>query len=73
MDHVDRILNQWRQERPDLNVAPMATLGRIKRLSYCLTRELEKTWTKYGLNGASFDVLATLRREGPLLRYRQGD
>ncbi|AZM96885.1 MarR family winged helix-turn-helix transcriptional regulator [Vreelandella venusta] len=64
-DHVDSILNQWRQERPDLNVAPMATLGRIKRLSHCLNRELEKTWTKYGLNGASFDVLATLRREGP--------
>ena len=29
MDHVDRILSQWKQVRPDLDVAPMETVGRI--------------------------------------------
>ncbi|MGQ7261622.1 MarR family winged helix-turn-helix transcriptional regulator [Vreelandella sp. V005] len=64
MDHVDHILNQWRQERPDLDVAPMGTIGRVKRLNHALMRTMEKTWAKYGLTDASFDVLATLRREG---------
>lgn len=64
MDHVDKILTQWQRERPDLNVAPMGTLGRIKRLQQSLMRSMEKTWAAYGLNDSSFDVLATLRREG---------
>ena len=64
MDHVDHILKQWRQERPDLDVAPMATIGRVKRLNHALMRAMEKTWAKYGLTDARFDVLATLRREG---------
>ncbi len=64
MDHVDHILKQWRQERPELDVAPMGTIGRIKRLNHALMRTMEKTWSKYGLTDASFDVLATLRREG---------
>ncbi|MEM8689003.1 MAG: MarR family transcriptional regulator [Pseudomonadota bacterium] len=65
MDHVDKILAQWRQERPDLDVAPMGLIGRVKRLSLILAREMEKTWGAFGLNAASFDVLATLRRSGP--------
>ena len=64
MDHVDKILAQWRQERPDLDVAPMGLIGRVKRLGLCLSREMEKTWAEFGLNAASFDVLATLRRSG---------
>lgn len=43
----------------------MGLLGRMKRLMTCLSREMEKTWAEYGLNAASFDVLATLRRAGP--------
>lgn len=65
MDHVDRILAQWHLERPDLDVAPMGLIGRIKRLNLTVTREMEKTWAEHGLNGPSFDMLATLRRAGP--------
>src|SRR3546814_490389 len=64
MDQIDRILTQWQQVRPDLEVAPMGTIGRIKRLNQHLVRGMEKTWSAHGLNGASFDVLATLRRAG---------
>jgi len=73
MDHVDRITAQWRKERPDLDVAPMGLIGRLKRLSLCLTREMEKTWADYDLNSASFDVLATLRRSGPPFSLSPGD
>ncbi len=73
MDHVDGIVRQWHQERPDLDVEPMALLGRMKRLSLSITREMEKTWAAYGLNAASFDVLATLRRSGEPFSLSPGD
>lgn len=73
MDHVDKVLAQWRAERPDLDVAPMGLIGRIKRLSLSLTREMEKTWSRFGLNSASFDVLATLRRAGPPFSLSPGE
>ncbi len=73
MDHVDRILAQWRKERPDLDVAPMGLIGRVKRLMANLSREMEKTWAEYGLSTASFDVLATLRRSGRPFTLSPGD
>jgi DNA-binding MarR family transcriptional regulator len=65
MDPVDDILAQWRRERPDLDVTPMGLIGRLNRLARQLSREMEATFRAHGLNGASFDVLATLRRSGP--------
>lgn len=73
MDQVDRILAQWQQERPDLEVAPMGTIGRIKRLNLYFARGMEKTWAAYGLNAASFDLLATLRRAGAPYSLSPGD
>jgi len=64
MDQVDRIVAQWNSARPDLDVGPMETIGRLSRLAAMLRSEMEKTWKAYGLNPASFDVLATLRRSG---------
>ena len=63
-DAVDAILEQWHRERPDLDVSPMGTIGRIKRCSALLQRELDKVFTAYGLTAWEFDVLATLRRSG---------
>jgi DNA-binding MarR family transcriptional regulator len=73
MDRVDEILAQWQRERPDLDVAPMGLIGRIRRLSAHLSREMEKTFAAHGLNGATFDVLATLRRSGPPYGLSPGD
>ena len=73
MDHVDRILEQWNRERPDLDVAPMGLLGRIARLRTHLAREVEQTLAPHGLNSATFDVLATLRRSGPPYALSPGD
>ncbi|MDK3018177.1 MarR family winged helix-turn-helix transcriptional regulator [Pseudodonghicola flavimaris] len=64
MDQVDRILAQWRRERPDLDVTPMGTFGRLKRLFDHLSRELSRVYQAHDLTAASFDVLATLRRSG---------
>ncbi|RJG14009.1 MarR family transcriptional regulator [Pseudomonas cavernicola] len=63
-DAVDAILEQWRRERPDLDVSPMGTIGRIKRCSALLQRELEVIFKAFGMTAWEFDVLATLRRSG---------
>ena len=64
MDRVDKIIKQWHRERPELDVEPMEIIGRIKQSSQYLSREMDKTFSRHGLNGASFDVLATIRRSG---------
>lgn len=61
-DHVDRVLAQWAAQRPDLDVSPMAVIGRLSRLSRLVATELHRTFAAHGLDSASFDVLATLRR-----------
>lgn len=73
MDRVDVILAQWRRERPDLDTGPMGLIGRIRRVAAHLSRGMEKTFAAHGLNGASFDVLATLRRSGPPYALSPGD
>ncbi|MFF4156125.1 MarR family winged helix-turn-helix transcriptional regulator [Streptomyces sp. NPDC001678] len=64
-DHVDRVLEQWARERPDLDPSPMAVIGRLNRLHQLVNTELRRTFAAHDLDGASFDVLATLRRNGP--------
>jgi len=64
MDAVDAILQQWRRERPDLDVSPMGVIGRLGRCSALLRRELDKVFSGFGMTAWEFDVLATLRRAG---------
>ncbi|OCJ04496.1 transcriptional regulator [Rhizobium sp. AC27/96] len=64
MDRIDKILDQWRRERPDLDTTAMGLFGRMRNLTLHLSREMEKTFGRFGLNSANFDMLATLRRSG---------
>ncbi|MFI5527505.1 MarR family winged helix-turn-helix transcriptional regulator [Kitasatospora sp. NPDC051853] len=64
-DHVDQVLAQWAAQRPDLDVSPMAVIGRLKQLTVRVEAELKRTFAAHGLDTPSFDVLATLRRNGP--------
>ena len=73
MDRVDAIIAQWNRERPDLDTGPMGLIGRLRRLSQHLLREMEKTFARHGLNDATFDLLATLRRSGAPYRLSPGD
>lgn len=63
-DGVDVILEQWRRERPDLDPSPMAVLGRLVRTAKAVEARQQLIFAKHGLDGGSFDVLATLRRTG---------
>lgn len=65
MFDIEDIRAQWAKQRPDIDTAPMALIGRVVRLSALFNEEMNKTFAKHGLSPASFDVLATLLRSGP--------
>jgi DNA-binding MarR family transcriptional regulator len=63
-DAVDRLLDQWEQQRPDLDATPMGVVGRLSRAARLLERRLEENFARFDLQSWEFDVLATLRRSG---------
>jgi DNA-binding MarR family transcriptional regulator len=63
-DEVDRIVDAWRRERPDLDVAPLQILSRILRLARHLDLARGSAFAVHDLEGWGFDVLSALRREG---------
>ncbi|MDT3345858.1 MarR family winged helix-turn-helix transcriptional regulator [Microbacterium aquilitoris] len=68
MDHVDRILSQWRTARPGLDVSPMAVIGRLSRAAAVVDARLAATFASHGIDAGTFDVLATLARQGEPFR-----
>lgn len=73
MDKIDGIREQWRREKPHMDTAPMALVGRIRRYAQFLGQEMAQTFAAHGLNAAGFDVLATLRRSGPPYALSPGE
>src|SRR6478735_1975567 len=55
-DEVDRIVDAWLRERPDLDFAPLQVLSGVDGLSRHFERSDLDSW--------EFDVLAALRRAG---------
>ena len=72
LDHVGRIQQQWRRERPDLDVTPQGLFGRLHRLADRLREELDVEFRRHGLGEGEFDVLAALRRSGVPYRLSPG-
>ena len=72
-DAVDGIIDQWRRERPDLDVSPMGVIGRISRLAQRYDRALARNFARFELGPDEFDVLATLRRSGPPYQLNPGE
>jgi DNA-binding MarR family transcriptional regulator len=64
LDHVDRIVEAWRRERPDLDVAALALLARLFRTAHLADAVLGQQLAAHGLQPGWFDVLAALRRAG---------
>jgi len=64
-DHVDGVIRQWNQERPDLDASPMAIFGRMSRVNAIVMKKLRDNFKNFGLDPGDFDVLATLLRAGP--------
>jgi DNA-binding MarR family transcriptional regulator len=67
-DHIDRLCAQWRQELSDLDTSPVQIFGRIYRISQLIAPGIEDAMRRHNLDRGEFDVLATLRRQGPPYR-----
>jgi DNA-binding MarR family transcriptional regulator len=63
-DHVDIVLAQWANERPDVDTRPFAIVGRIGRAGHLLDAAIEDKLAAHGLSRWSWDVLTALRRTG---------
>ncbi len=64
IDEVDRIVEAWQRERPDLDVAPLSILSRVTRLARHLDIMRRAAFAQHQLEVWEFDVLSALRRAG---------
>ena len=67
-DEIDRIVGQWNQERPDLDVSATHVLQRITRLALLEDLSFAEVFGRHGLTWGEYLVLAALRRAGPPYR-----
>ena len=61
-DEVDRLIEAWKLQRPDLDLSPFEILSRITRISRQLDIARRDAFADIEIWG--FDVLAALRRAG---------
>lgn len=64
IDEVDRLIEAWHRERPDLDVSPMGVLSRVSRLARHLDLARRQAFSDHQLESWEFDVLSALRRSG---------
>jgi DNA-binding MarR family transcriptional regulator len=71
-DEVDRLVDAWRRERPELDVSPMEVLSRVTRLAKHLDIARREAFSDQDLEIWEFDVLSALRRSGPPYQLSPG-
>lgn len=64
-DHVAGIVDQWRTQRPDLDVSSVGVFGRISRIERHKSVAMKEVYRANGCDSGEYDVLAALRRTGP--------
>ncbi len=73
LDAVDAIVDQWRQERPDLDSGAKQITGRVIRLAALFQAAYAQAFIPLGLNDGDYGVLAALRRAGAPYRLTPTD
>jgi DNA-binding MarR family transcriptional regulator len=63
-DEVDRLVEAWQTERPDLDVRPLQVLSRVSRLARHLDRARRAVFVAHDVESWEFVVLTALRRAG---------
>jgi DNA-binding MarR family transcriptional regulator len=64
-DEIDRIVREWNQERPGLDVSPTHVLQRITRIYLLQSSSFAEVFSHFGLTFGEYEVLAALVRSGP--------
>ena len=72
-DRIDAIQAQWAQERPELDTRGFGLVGRLLLLGKLLERRVGQVLAEHDLALWAFDVLATLRRQGPPYQLTPGE
>lgn len=72
-DLLDRILEQWREARPEINAEGMALVPRIFRLASLYDREMTRISRSFRLKAGWLDMLSALRRVGAPHRLSAGE
>ncbi|MDO5746570.1 MAG: MarR family transcriptional regulator [Actinomycetaceae bacterium] len=63
-DEVDRIIDAWHAQRPDVDTSPMEIFSRITRIDRILSLKRRRAFAEHNLEEWEFDVLSSLRRCG---------
>ncbi len=63
-DPIDEILDQWSEERPDLDTASLGVVIRVMTLYRAFRRQADRALGPLELELWEYDVLAALRRQG---------
>jgi DNA-binding MarR family transcriptional regulator len=72
-DEIDRVVEAWQRELPQLDVSPMLVLSRVSRLARHFERRRRAVFSADGLAPWEVDVLAELRRSAPSYELSPGD
>ena len=64
-DVVDLMMEAWQRELPGLDSSALAVVGRIFVLAQELEQRVGRVLAEFELTLGQFDILATLRRQGP--------
>lgn len=64
-DVLDRIICRWKAALPGLDPTPLEVVGRVLVLAQRLEKSVSEVLQPFGLTLGQFDILATLRRNGP--------
>lgn len=63
-DTIDEILDQWTEERPDLDTASLGVVIRVMTLYRSFSRQATRALEPLDLELWEYDVLSALRRQG---------
>lgn len=71
-DSVDRMLQVWKEELPDLDLATEGIVERIQKLNKHLARAMNQTLAEFNLDPGEWWLLGSLRKSGPPYRLSPG-
>jgi DNA-binding MarR family transcriptional regulator len=71
-DNVDRMLEVWKVELPDLDLATEGIVERIQKLNKYVDRAMNETLAEFNLDRGEWRLLGALRRSGPPYRRSPG-
>ena len=64
-DLTDRVLDGWRDARPELEVGALQVTARLSRIGPLLARRQEAIFERFGLGRGEVGALSALRIAGP--------